>query len=259
MCLLLIVTFVSLQILKKNVCYTLIVLLLLSPFAEAQQASLDGTKLVYKKFVTRSIDATSRGLGFTYRNAKFVQGKDRLFEFQISTIHDPQEGTQVKPILAGRGLKSYYYGKINNAFALRFSYGSQKVMFNREVPNAYEIKQGFQLGINAALLKPVYVQVAGSDVTSSNIKSYDPRDTSELVIGRVSFYNGLFKSKINPSLFFKYYWSFDFSKDDEVIKALEVGAIGDVYLNKLEIMARDINRRFFATLYVSYVFGSKQY
>ena len=256
---LLIITFVSLQKLNFTRLHIGFILAMMVTSAQAQQASLDGTKLVYKKFVTRSLDATARGLGFTYRTAKFVRGKDRIFEFQLSTIHDPKEGTQVKPLLGGRGLKNYYYGKINNAFALRFGYGNQKAMFNREVPNAYEIKQGYTIGINAALLKPVYVQVAGSDVTSSNIKAYNPSDTSELVIGRVAFYNGLMKSKFNPSLFLKYYWTFDFSKDDEVIKSVEVGVIGDVYLNRLNIMARDNNRRFFATLYASYVFGSKKY
>lgn len=254
------VTFVSLQKLKILSLHISLFLLLFSFTAMAQQASLDGTKLVYKKFVTRSIDATARGLGFTYRNAKFVQGKDRIFEIQFATIHDPKEASQTeKPLLQGQGLKSYYFGKVNNAFALRFGIGNQKSMFNREVPNAFEIKRGYSIGINAALLKPVYVQVSGADVSTSGIKAYNPLDTTELVLGRTAFYNGLSKTKINPSLFFRYYWTFDFSKDDETIKALEVGVIGDVYLRKLRIMANDYNRRFFATVYVSYVFGSKQY
>jgi hypothetical protein len=258
--LVLIVTFVSLENLKILSIHISLFLLLFAMSVFAQQASLDGTKLVYKRFVTRSIDATSRGLGFTYRNTKFVQGKDRVFEIHVATIRDPKEASiQEKALLQGQGLKSYYYGKVNNAFAVRIGIGNQKAKFNREVPNAFEIKRGYSIGINAALLKPVYVEVSGADIASSGIKPYNPLDTTELVLGRTAFYHGLSKTKINPSLFLRYYWSFDFSKDDEKIKALEVGTFAEVYLNKLRIMAHDNNKRFFATLYVSYVFGNKQY
>ena len=233
--------------------------MLLSNIARGQQASLDGVKLVYKNFTTRNLDITARGFGFGYRKSKFVQGKDRVLEISGTIIHDPKEGSKVPAALHGQGLKSYYIGKVNNVLALRVGVGSQKVMFAKEVPNAVEFKQCFTVGINAAMLKPIYVQVAGADAATSGIKPYNPLDTTETVLGRASFFNGISKTTINPALFFKYYWQFDFAKDDEVIKAIEVGACVDLYLSKLRILANDNNRRFYTTLYVAYSFGNKYY
>ena len=55
-------------------------------------------------------------------------------------------------------------------------------------------------------------------------------------------------------MFLKAAFSFEFSKKDEKIKALEVGGTASAFLNEVEIMASQ-NSRFLFNIFVSYRFG----
>jgi hypothetical protein len=226
--------------------------------AIGQQASLDGTKLLYRNFTSKSLTITSRGVGFTYRKAKFVRGKDRLFELELATIKDPK---QVKTQGQGTNFKSYYFGKLNSVIAIRAGLGWQKSLYNKEVPTALEIKTGFAFGASIALLKPIYVQVPSNERNrTTRVERYDTTlINSGQVLGRASFFNGISKTTISPGAFLKYYFLFDFGSEDDKIRALECGAIGDFYLRGVNIMAFNTPRKFMLTLYVSYVFGDKKY
>ena len=255
--------FITLQ-LRKLLSYKIIGLLLINTMlclvTFAQQASLDGTKLLYRNFKTNSATITSRGISYTFRKAKFVQGKDRLFEFDLATVKDAKQ-SKVK----GQDLrfKSFYYGKLNSVMNIRLGIGWQKALYNKEVPKAIEIKNGFTFGATLGILKPVYVQVYAPIDKSDNKKivseRYDvTKHNAYNILGRASFFNGISKTTINPGAFLKYYYTFNFSADDDRIKALECGLIADFYLKGLEIMANNTPKRFMVTLYASYTFGSKK-
>lgn len=250
-------------ILYLKFCFLLLLFVTLAPNSFAQQASLDGTKLIYRNFKTNSINANTRGFGYTYRNAKFIKGKDRLFEIEFANVRDAKE-KKIQGQGQGQGFKTYYFGKLNSAYSLRLGLGWQKALYNKEVPTAIEIKNGFTFGATLGLLKPIYVQVYSQttrlDSKTVVAEQYDPSiHTQNRVLGRASFFNGISRTTISPGAFLKYYYIFDFAPDDDRIKALECGVIADYYLNGLEIMANNTPKKFMLTLYVAYTFGDKKF
>ena len=236
----------------------LIIILCASNFLFAQQASLDGTKLLYRNFTSKGVSIASRGFSISYRKAKFVQGKDRIFDVEFATVRDPKEK---KVSGNGTGFKSFYFGKINSVFDLRVGFGSQKSIYNKEVPNAIEIKRGFSFGASLATLKPIFVQLKqGGEPPLIISERYDPAIHSiSTITGRASFFTGVWRTTFSPGLYLKHYYLFDFADDDEKIKALECGATIDAYLKGINIMAFNTPKRLMVTLYVSYIFGDKKF
>ena len=63
------------------------------------------------------------------------------------------------------------------------------------------------------------------------------------------------KSKLTPGLFAKGGFNFEYSKEDKIIHAIEIGAQINAFPNKIPIMASPDNKNIFFSLFVSYRFG----
>jgi hypothetical protein len=60
--------------------------------------------------------------------------------------------------------------------------------------------------------------------------------------------------KIDPGVYLKGGFSFEYSKQDIRLQALEVGAVASAFLNEVEIMASH-NSRFLFSFFVSFRWG----
>ena len=58
-----------------------------------------------------------------------------------------------------------------------------------------------------------------------------------------------------PGIHTKFGLSIDYSKNDRLINAIEVGASIDAYLKEVPIMATEKNNQIFVALFISYRFG----
>ncbi|MBI5010022.1 MAG: hypothetical protein HZB98_10330, partial [Bacteroidia bacterium] len=110
-----------------------------------------------------------------------------------------------------------------------------------------------------AVYKPIYYKVIYPvSLTEYFIK--EEKFNTNIAIpqdiwGRASFTKGFSEIKVLPGLYAKSGFSFEYSKEDKVLHAVEVGATLSAYLKEIPIMASDDNKAIFFSLFVSYRFG----
>jgi hypothetical protein len=84
-----------------------------------------------------------------------------------------------------------------------------------------------------------------------DITKHDPT----MINGRASVFKGLDETKVLPGLYAKGGFNFEYSKEDKVIHAIEIGAQINLFPKKIPIMATESNKAVYFTLFASYRFG----
>ena len=110
-----------------------------------------------------------------------------------------------------------------------------------------------------AIYKPIYYKVLYLiSATEYEVKEekFDasialPQD----IYSRASFTKGLNETKVMPGLYAKGGFNFEYSKEDKIIHAIEIGAQINAFPKKIPIMAGSDNKSLFFSLFVSYRFG----
>ena len=110
-----------------------------------------------------------------------------------------------------------------------------------------------------AVYKPVYYKV----LYPISVDRFDIKEekfnsslaTPQDIFSRASFTKGLNETKVLPGLFVKGGFNFEYSKEDKLIHAIEVGAQINAFPKKIPIMASSDNKSIFFSLFVSYRFG----
>ena len=74
-------------------------------------------------------------------------------------------------------------------------------------------------------------------------------------MGKSSFFKGFDEIKFYPGLYARGGFSFEYSKNDRLTHALEVGISVHAYNKTIPIMATEDNRQIFPAIFVSYRFG----
>lgn len=218
------------------------------------------TKTLFTKEKTFGAMITTSGWGLNFRSGKARGAKTRqLLNFEFTTYRHPKE-TKIKSVLdAGQ---KFRYGKIATPYFLRASVGVQKVLFDKETPNAIQVRYVLMAGPTLALVKPYYVDYKSEKLYNNDrvSKQFDPLNMSiDSIYGRSSFFTGIGHTLPYPGIHAKAALSFEYASYDEDIKALEVGATLDFMPLPLKIFAYENRRPLFLQLYVSFNFGSQWY
>jgi hypothetical protein len=88
---------------------------------------------------------------------------------------------------------------------------------------------------------------------------YDTKFTEDLLLQQIiemaPFYKGLDELKINPGGYVNLGISFEHSKKENLISALEVGGTVSAYLLPMQIIFGDRGKQLFFNLYIEYYIG----
>ena len=84
-----------------------------------------------------------------------------------------------------------------------------------------------------------------------DVNTHQPYD----IYSKASFTKGLGETRILPGLYLKGGFNFEYSKEDKVIHAIEIGAQINGFPKKIPIMATTDNKSIYFSLFVSYRFG----
>ena len=76
-----------------------------------------------------------------------------------------------------------------------------------------------------------------------------------MIYSKAAFTKGLDETKLLPGLYAKGGFNFEYSKQDKILHAIELGAQINVFPKKIPIMATASNKAIFFSLFVSYRFG----
>lgn len=245
--------------------YGLFIFLVLSVgLCHSQPLSSDARKdlnVLYRNEASGSAFKHSRGVGINFRRAFHVTGeKKRILEAEVCTMHDLKE---VK-VAMNENSKGYYYGKLNSLIVFRPGFGRQMVIFKRSERRSVEIRYSTFVGGSLCFAKPVYLDILhstqGSEPMPLSTEQYDPELHNQTnIYGRANFLTGINKTKIYPGGYAKFSLSCEFGDDYSDVKAIEIGAVADIYPFPVPLMAYNKNNPYFITLYAGLVIGKKWY
>lgn len=220
-------------------------------FAKSQGEVDEQKKIFYRNERSLALLLNSNGIGLNGRYSKRIDAfRKTIYDIEIVTLKHPKEYRKFSRV--NPSSRGYVLGKLNNVFVIRPGYGFQKEVFQKFDIGGIAIRRFYTIGPSLALLKPIYYEVSEtSEIVTEKYSSAN----ADYIIGKASFFKGFDEIQARPGAFVKGGISFEFSKFDQVIHAIEGGAIAEAYLTKLPIMASKKNYQFFLTLFISYRFG----
>lgn len=201
---------------------------------------------------------SSDGIGIGYREAKRVDYfNKRFFEIEAGTLKHPREHKMTNPIWQTPG--TFVFGKLNSVMYLRGSYGHQRELFQKADLGGVAIRYFYEGGPVIAIYKPIYYKILYPISSYEfeireekiDVNTHQPYD----IYSKASFIKGFGETKLLPGLYAKGGFNFEYSKEDKVIHAIEIGAQINGFPKKIPIMATTDNKAIFFSLFVSYRFG----
>ena len=234
-------------------------LLFLGIKSEAQISDeLEEATVLLKKQFSGNVFLHNLGWGFGARYGAFKNVKlDRIYEFDFAKYKHPKEVKIVNP--AYNRPPSYVYGKLNELFFLRFGIGNERLLYRKGEKNGIEIRYHLSGGLNAALLKPVYLLILPTDQNQNPTPlKYNPDEhfNSE-IFGVADFSYGLDELKLRPGGYAKFALMFEWSEYDEDLRSLEAGVTIDAFPARLPVMAFIENKHTFVSLYLALSLGKR--
>jgi hypothetical protein len=223
------------------------------------QGELDAQqKVFFRNERSFAILISSDGIGLSYREAKRINFLNkRLIEIDAGTLKHPKEYKRSNPYYQNTG--TFVFGKLNSVGYLRGGIGRQHELFNKADLGGIAIRYFYSGGPVIALYKPIYYNVlyavslyeAELKEEKFDVSIHAPED----IYSKARFTKGLDEIKVLPGLYAKGGFNFEYSKEDKVIHAIEVGVQVNAFPKRIPIMATTDNKAIFFSLFVSYRFG----
>ena len=214
-------------------------------------------KVFFRNEKSFGFQLNSDGIGFSYRTARRTDYLNKnIIEYEFGTIKHPKEYKLDNPYTQG---SSFVFGKLNFPVYLRASIGRQSELYKKADLGGVSIRLFYSGGPVLAVYKPIYYKVI-YPVSLSEFYLKEEKFNTNIAIpqdiwGKASFIKGLDEVKVMPGIYGKGGFSFEYSKEDRVIHAIDIGATLSAYLKEIPIMASSDNKSVFFSLFVSYRFG----
>lgn len=234
------------------------VLILTFTFSMYGQGELnEQPKVFFRNEKSFALVLNTDGFGLSYRAANRINYLNkRIFEIEGGTLKHPKEYKQ--PTFYTQG-GSFKYGKINSPFYFRLGLGRQHEIFKKADLGGIAIRYFYSAGPVLGFYKPVYYRIIyplpGNEYIIKEEKFKVAITQPQDIYSRASFFKGFNEIKLVPGLFAKGGFNFEYSKEDKIIHAIEVGAQINTFPNEIPIMASSDNKNIFFSLFVAYRFG----
>ncbi len=247
------------MIMKRGLKIILPVLLGLIYLQEAfAQGELDNQKrILYRNERTFGLFLNSNGLGGDFTYATRINARNHtLYQVEFMYLQHPKE---VKLSNSFYSNKSFVFGKTNSFFELKGQWGRSTEIFRKNDAGGVSIKYFYSVGPTIGLLKPIYYEILYATGVPyefyTKVEKFNTSVHQSNIFGKASFFEGIDEVSIIPGASAKFGFTFEYSRRDININALEIGAGIDIFPKDIPIMATENNQFFFLNLYVGYRFG----
>jgi len=222
----------------------------------------EGERIFYRNERSFSGNLYSNGWSANFRYA-FRKDASRAFlaEADLASIRHPKEFKSQSPYVLGWG-RTYVFGKLNEVFMLRAGGGYQKELFRKFDQGGISLRYFANAGLTLGFLKPIYYwKVVGFNPVSYTVITdeslFDPDFMQSIydIYDKQSFFKGLDEIKLNPGIFARFGLTFEYSQEDQLLRALEGGIQIEAFGRELPIMASTKNSQIFFSLFAGYRFG----
>lgn len=227
-----------------------------------------------KEFVYGVNFNTQAGLigGVAVRSARMLD--ERLLRFWSL------EGVMLKnkkeeQVQTGIGVYTPY--KSNYAFALRPSFGFQRILFRKAADAGVQVNGLLSAGPSIGLLMPYYITYdytlahtggtivypATDDIAN---EQFDPaiHTDQNAILDRAPLFSGIGGTQVVPGFHLRGGLSFEYGRYRDAVTGVEVGFLMEAYAKRMVIFkttdANDdeqLNRRFFPSVYLTLYFGHR--
>ena len=169
---------------------------------------------------------------------------------------------------------SYVERKLNYAFALRPSYGVQRVLFRKAADAGVQVNGLLSAGPSLGLLMPYYI-VYDRTIALSNgvpntqtdeivVEAYDPAKHPNLqaILDRGPLFSGIGQTKLVPGFHVRGGFSFEYGRYRDAVTGVEAGFLVEAYTKRLLVFSSTteqdrLNRQFFPSVYLTLYFGHR--
>jgi hypothetical protein len=237
--------------------YGIILLSLITSVLYSQGELDEQPKIMMKNEKSGIAFLTSNGIGAGYRFGKRINARNQtIYDFDFMNLKHPKEIRSAGNNNSYYSSRSFVYGKMNNFFELKGTIGKQYEIFRKNDKGGISIRYYYCGGATLGLLKPIYYEYTENYLTYSITKTEKFSDNNKGTInGRSSFFKGFKEMSAVPGLSAKGGFSFEYSREDAIIHAIDVGIGIDVFPISIPIMANQTNNFYFLNLTAGYRFG----
>lgn len=241
----------------KSFWHVIILLLICGPLAG--QGDIDPQNRIFwrnEKSIGAALNAD--GWSVIYRDLRQFKPNQRWFlEGSVEGFKHPKEIKLSNYYFQSPG--SFVFGKLNSTWTIGGGAGYQMEIFEKRDLGGVSISWFAGGGATLLFAKPIYYKIIvllGDDYYTIEEQKFDLTIHQPLdIMSKASFFKGFDEIKLYPGLYSRTGFNFEYSKNDRVTHAIEVGASLHAFTKKIPIMASDDNKQFFPSIFVSYRIG----
>lgn len=243
----------------KKLLISLIIFLYCASIVSAQGELDEQQKVFFRNERSFAILLNTDGYGFSYRTGKRIDFRNkRLFELETGNLKNPKEYRLSNPYVQSSG--TFVFGKLNTVWYIRGGIGHQHELFKKADLGGIAIRYFYTAGPVITICKPIYYRVLYPVSMNGEYEIREEKFSSSIaapidIYSKASFTKGFNEIKVIPGLFAKGGFNFEYSKEDKIIHAIEIGATLQAFPKEIPIMASTENKSVFFSLFVSYRFG----
>lgn len=242
----------------KKLLIIAVIFIIVTDYLRGQGDLDEQQKIFFRNERTFAFILSTDGYSFSYRQGKRLNYLNkRIFDFDLGVHKHPKEYRLRNPYYQTPG--SFIFGKENCNIYIRGGIGHQHEIFRKADLGGIAIRYFGSVGPVLDFYKPIYykilVPVSSTEFTIKEEKFDITKHDPTMIYGKASVFKGLDETRILPGLYIKGGFNFEYSKEDKVIHAIEIGAQSNFFPAKIPIMANESNRAIFFSLFVSYRFG----
>lgn len=259
----------------KRVLLTLSSMILVICLADAQRTILPKPigeeSLVYETERIGEFRLHSNGFSLGYSVGDIETWyRTRYYYFDFGTLKHPKEYAQnFKFFNTGffqESSKPFVYGKRNRLYTLRAGIGKKRYFSEKARKKSVVVGLNYEYGFTIGILKPYYLKlrkyVDGGAESTIEVEKYSEENHDRFldetaIFGGAEFRHGLDELKLKPGFHGKIGAHFSWGNQDNLIKAVEVGIMGDLFLSKVPIMVTEINKPYFLNVYLTLQIGKR--
>ncbi len=243
----------------KKIVYTAgMLLILFCPVLLLGQGEIDEQRrILLRNERTFGVFLNSNGFGADFSYAKRINARNHtLYQGELMLVKHPKEIRITNNIYSN---KTFVFGKKNSFFELKGYWGRHSEIYRKNDAGSLSIRYFYAAGPVIGLLKPIYYEVLYTSGNPweiySKIEKFSTSTHQSNIYGKASFFQGINEMKILPGVTSKIGFTFEYSRADAAINALEIGMGFDIFPKDIPIMATETNDFFFLNLFAGYRFG----
>ncbi len=258
---------------KKWICLLPVLFIMTLLSAQELETGQDSKGILYNKELTFDFRIHTNGLfafGVNWGKIRTFYNT-RFYHLEFTQLNHPKEIRQSVDYATNSPFNTksdaFIYGKRNNFYTLHFAWGQKRYFSEKANRKGVAVGMTYSFGPSLGLLKPYYLElIYTKDLNEIELRTekYTEENAGIFtdptrIYGGAKFTKGVEETKIIPGGRAKIGLHFDKGAFDEFVRALEVGAMLDVYYKNVDIMVPNVDRNqfYFLNLYLAVQLGRR--